>query len=150
MLGGYSRRRELSQLASELFERAWFRGFVKRLWARVTGKSRAIPLLRDVRARYQSVTAQPPIRASIRVSRIVGSEGTLNFDCEFLPIDRYQRNRWISVAEMMLDDATSVPPIQAVQVEETYYVIDGHHRVSVARIMDHLYLDADVTVWQTS
>jgi hypothetical protein len=149
MIGGYSRRREMAQLASALFERAWFRGVVKRLWARVTGKPRAIPLLRDARARYREVKAQPPVRASIRISRIIGSEGTLNFDCEFLPIDRHQRNRWISVAEMLLDDPTGVPAIQAVQVEDTYYVIDGHHRVSVARMLDHLYLDADVTVWQT-
>ena len=47
----------------------------------------------------------------------------------------------------MIDDPISMPAIQVVEVDGNYYVIDGHHRVSVARILDHLYLDADVTQW---
>jgi hypothetical protein len=35
-----------------------------------------------------------------------------------------------------------------IQVGPTYYVRDGHHRVSVARMMGQEEIDAEVTVWK--
>jgi hypothetical protein len=149
MIKSYSRRNEIKDLAEDLFERSYTRGLLKAIWAKFTGKSREMPLLQDARAHFASVVALPPVRKTIRVSRIIGTEGSLRFDCDFHPLDRHHRDRWVSVAELMIDDPTSVPPIQVVEVGDDYYVIDGHHRVSVARTLDHLYLDADVTVWNT-
>jgi ParB-like chromosome segregation protein Spo0J len=37
-----------------------------------------------------------------------------------------------------------LPPVQVVQVEEDYFVIDGHHRVSAARQLGVSYLEARV------
>jgi hypothetical protein len=41
-----------------------------------------------------------------------------------------------------------LPPVELVQVGETYFVRDGHHRVSVARAMGEGFVEAEVTVWQ--
>jgi hypothetical protein len=144
----YNRRRELVDMAHQLYERAWRRGQLHRFWARLTGRSTHLPLLRDVRGRYSTITTLEKVRRPVRVDRILGSDAGLGFDSHFYPIDRRSRDRWISIAELMIDDPTSVPPIQVVEVCGDFYVIDGHHRVSVARLLDHLYLDADVTVWQ--
>lgn len=78
-------------------------------------------------------------------------KGTLNkatdFDGEFHPIQRHSENRWVRVATAMLR-GISLPPVELIQVGETYFVKDGHHRVSVARAMHLKYLDAMVTVWE--
>jgi hypothetical protein len=138
-----------SEYADALFERAWLRGQWRRWWARITGQDRGLPLLHDARARFRTIIALPPHRRAIRVDHIVGTDGALAFDCDFLPLDRRERDRWTSVAEAMLRDSLTLPPIQAVQVGDEYYIVDGHHRVSVARLLNRLYLEAEVTVWQT-
>jgi ParB-like chromosome segregation protein Spo0J len=33
-------------------------------------------------------------------------------------------------------------------VGDTYYVRDGHHRISVARVLGQQYIDARVTIWR--
>jgi hypothetical protein len=142
-----NRRHELVALTHRLYERAWWRGQLYRIWAKLTGKPTHLPLLSDVRGLYSVIDTLEPIRRPIRVERIIGTNAGLGFDIHFCPVDRRTRDRWLSVAELMIDDPIAIPPIQVVEVKGDYYVIDGHHRVSVARILDHLYLDADVTQW---
>ncbi len=139
----------IARQAESLYERVWRRAQRKRWWARLTGQSRQIPLLQDARRRYSEIKALPPVQQDIRVGHVVGTIGSLNFDRDFLPLTRRERDRWLSVAEAMLNDVTLLPPIQVVQVELDYYVIDGHHRVSVAKALERLYLFAEVTVWET-
>src|SRR4051794_24297352 len=50
----------------------------------------------------------------------------LQFDRSFGPVERTRR-RWLSV--WMADD---LPPIWVMKVGESYALLDGHHRVSVA------------------
>lgn len=135
-------------MGRQLYERAWWRGQLYRAWARLRRQPTQLPLLRDVRGRFSTITTLERVRRAVRVERIIGSDAGQGFDRHFYPIDRRSRDRWISVAELMIDDPTAVPPIEVVEALGEYYVIDGHHRVSVARMLDHLYLDADVTVWQ--
>jgi hypothetical protein len=37
-----------------------------------------------------------------------------------------------------------------VQVGKVYFVRDGHHRISVARALGQLDIEAEVTIWQVS
>ena len=37
-----------------------------------------------------------------------------------------------------------------VQVGDVYFVCDGHHRISVARALGQLAIEAEVTVWQVA
>jgi hypothetical protein len=48
------------------------------------------------------------------------------------------------VAAGMLANRSDVPRPDLMLVEDTYFVDDGHHRVSVALRLDYLFLDAKV------
>jgi len=72
----------------------------------------------------------------IPLERVVGSAGPSAkagaFDPAFLPIDRRLRDRWTRIYRAMTEGG-ELPPIDAYLLAGNYYVIDGHHRVSVAR-----------------
>lgn len=85
---------------------------------------------------------------TVAVKQIVGTLNKLtDFDSEFRPTQRHSENRWVKVATAMLR-GIDLPPIELIQVGDNYYVKDGHHRVSVARMMGYAYMDAVVTVWE--
>jgi hypothetical protein len=81
---------------------------------------------------------------SIPVDRVVGTEGRArDFDRRFSPRRRQVTERMRRVSEAFPDGA--FPPIVVHQLGEAYFVIDGHHRVAVARRGDVEYIDAEVT-----
>jgi ParB-like chromosome segregation protein Spo0J len=41
-------------------------------------------------------------------------------------------------------------PVELIQVGGTDYIVDGHHRVSVARALGYDYINAEITVWQVN
>lgn len=69
-----------------------------------------------------------------------------DFDYDFAPMTRTTEHRWCKVATAMLR-GIELPPIELVQVNDHYFVKDGHHRVSVARALGFAYLDAIVEIW---
>lgn len=70
--------------------------------------------------------------AEVPLSQIVGTAArACDFDAEFKLVNRQLRDRWHSVASML--DRGSEPPVDLVRLGELYFVVDGHHRVSVAR-----------------
>src|ERR1700693_4174716 len=79
--------------------------------------------------------------------RIVGSvapEGKAgDFDPEFLPVNRRMRERWTRIYLAMVE-GDELPPIDVYKVDGNYYVIDGHHRVSVARNLGRPMINARV------
>lgn len=69
---------------------------------------------------------------------------TDDFDEQFRPTQRHTENRWLRVATAFLR-GIELPPIEVICAEGRYFVIDGHHRVSVARALGYGFLDA--VVW---
>lgn len=68
----------------------------------------------------------------IPVDRIRGSVGRYDdFTSAFLPRKKFLQERWKGVDIAM--KAGKTPPIDVYQVGESYFVLDGNHRVSVAR-----------------
>ena len=87
----------------------------------------------------------------IPLDRIVGSasEGrSRDFDPAFLPISRRLRGRWQRVYRAMAE-GPEIPPIDVYELEGSYYVIDGHHRVSVAHSLGRPTINARVTEVRT-
>jgi hypothetical protein len=81
---------------------------------------------------------------AIPVERIVGTEGRGgDFDRRFAPRRRELSGRMRRVAQAFPDGA--FPPIVVYQLGEAYFVIDGHHRVAVARRKGIAQIDAEVT-----
>ncbi|MBZ0308456.1 MAG: chromosome partitioning protein ParB, partial [Anaerolineae bacterium] len=69
-----------------------------------------------------------------------------DFDRNFHPLNETTENRWVWVATAMLR-GVSLPPVELILMGNTYYVVDGHHRISVAKMLKYHYIDAIVTVW---
>ena len=83
----------------------------------------------------------------IPVDKIVGSVApdakASDFDPAFLPLNRRTRERWTRIYQAMVE-GDELPPIDVYKVDGNYYVIDGHHRVSVARNLDRPTINARV------
>lgn len=84
---------------------------------------------------------------NVPINQIRGSVGRSDeFTPGFRPLKDHTRQRWISVARAW-QAGQSLPPVELVQVNDTYFVIDGHHRISVARAMGQITIEANVIVW---
>ncbi|WP_438472203.1 chromosome partitioning protein ParB [Rhodococcus erythropolis] len=81
----------------------------------------------------------------VTIESIVGSvDRTGDFDRYFRPTSTHSRARWerLAVAQRR---GESVPPVQLYRVGPMHFVIDGHHRVSIACAMHQKTIDAYVT-----
>ena len=86
---------------------------------------------------YRGVQAVP-------VSKVIGSVGRYqDFDRVFLPTQDVTAGRWRSIARAHYADV-SLPPVQLYKVGDAYFVLDGNHRISVARERGVEFIDAEV------
>jgi hypothetical protein len=87
---------------------------------------------------------------NVAISQIRGSEGRCkDFDGDFNPIQDHCMSRWLRVAAAR-EQGKVLPPVVLVQVGDVYFVRDGHHRISVARALGQLDIEAEVTIWHLS
>ena len=85
----------------------------------------------------------------IELDKIVGSTGRYrDFTRTFLPKNDLTQERWRRVDAVAHDQG--FPPIEVYQVGEVYFVRDGNHRVSVARIHKAKTIEAEVVEYKTS
>jgi hypothetical protein len=69
---------------------------------------------------------------AIELARIRGSVGRYrDFTSAFLPRRKHLRQRWERVKAVV--STQGMPPIEVYQVGDAYFVVDGNHRVSIAR-----------------
>ncbi|MCI0713317.1 MAG: hypothetical protein L0154_24385 [Chloroflexi bacterium] len=81
---------------------------------------------------------------TIAVDQIGGSyTDNRSFDADFRPAHKAVEYRWVRVRQAHYEDVL-LPAIAVYQVGDTYFVEDGHHRVSVARAIGQTYIDAHV------
>jgi hypothetical protein len=93
-------------------------------------------------------TALPSGAARLQVialAEIVGTlEPTISFDAGFRPASELVRSRWQRIA-LAHHRGVALPPINVLQLPDGYYIVDGRHRVSVARALGH----PDIAAWVT-
>jgi hypothetical protein len=81
----------------------------------------------------------------VPLDQIVGSvDKVRDFDRRFRPTSDRSRQRWQRLAEKSRL-GEYLPPIDVYKLGNLYFVRDGHHRVSVARMHGADSLDANVT-----
>lgn len=84
----------------------------------------------------------------IPLKNIRGSVGrNKEFSITFLPRDPHLHERWKIVYQVVSDQG--LPPIDLYQVGEVYYVLDGHHRVSIAYLSGQTTIEANVWEFPT-
>jgi hypothetical protein len=98
--------------------------------------------------RTLAVAAGMPRRTArlevIPLDAIVGTvELAGGFDARFRPASEHVRARWERVA-LAHRKGIALPPIEVLEREDGYYVVDGRHRVSVARALGHRDIEARV------
>jgi hypothetical protein len=89
-----------------------------------------------------ALVSNPARLQPIRLEAIVGTvDPTADFDAGFRPATGRVSARWQSVARAHRA-GRSLPPIAVIERRDGYYVLDGRHRVSVARALGHRDIDA--------
>ena len=134
------------QLANQDFDKAYRRGFWRRLSAWLAGKSNELLPYDEVRRQLPFQGQRSAGLQEIPLDKIVGSVGRYrDFDRAFLPTQKMTASRWINISKARYED-TALPAVDVYQIGEVYFVRDGNHRVSVARERGQDYIDAYVTV----
>ena len=84
----------------------------------------------------------------VAIDQIVGSVSRCeDFDAHFAPIKERSSQRWARIARLFfLGEA--IEAVELIQVADRYFVLDGHHRISVAKALDKKFIDSHVTVLQ--
>jgi hypothetical protein len=128
--------------ATPLFEKARLSYNLCSIFAWVADQNRRLISLDAVTKGIPSNNAHKNAVQVIPLSHI---KGTVNrsddFDRDFYPRHDRHAARWIKVASLMLKGEI-LPPVELAQVGNDYFVIDGHHRVSVARMLKYEQIDA--------
>jgi len=129
------------------FEKARRREIYRKLASVVRGAPRPeaeLPSLADVRKRLRLFDQRYVGIQPIPVADIVGTvDRRPDFAPGFLPRDFEARDKWRRVEQAF--PTSDFPPIVVYQVGEAYFVVDGHHRVGIAKMRDIEFIDAEVT-----
>jgi uncharacterized ParB-like nuclease family protein len=138
--------------AGEDFEAARFRAFRRAIRAALTGRARQLQSFNTVLSAAGAEGRSFGGVQEIPLDKVVGSAASESksgdFDPAFLPVTRRLRDRWTRIYTAMVE-GDELPPIDVYKVDDAYYVIDGHHRVSVARSLGRAVINARVIDVQT-
>lgn len=131
------------------FRRARFRAKVEQVLARLSGRSAELLEYQEVRRKLRATSQISRGLQYIPLDEIVGSVGrATDYTRSFLPRQDDDERRWAKV-KVAMTGLVGLPPIEVYQIDEAYFVLDGNHRVSVARQMGAKYIQAYVTEIQT-
>ncbi len=126
------------------FSRARSRAFLKDVLALFSRRQSRLLSYDDVK---EKLHIGGPIYRGVRtveLDKIVGSVNRYrDFDGAFLPTRDSLAPRWQRVDRAFYEDV-SLPPVVLYKVGEVYFVVDGHHRVSVSKEQGQQFIEAEV------
>jgi hypothetical protein len=112
------------------------------------GRSRQLLNLKEIEANCRVRDRSSAVLRTVPIEKICGSEGRTNdFDRDFRPLKTHTQERWLGIAKAR-QRGRVLPPVSLVQLGDLYFVLDGHHRISVARALGQQQIEARVTIWQ--
>ncbi|NJN95574.1 MAG: hypothetical protein HC875_16425 [Anaerolineales bacterium] len=127
------------------FYRARSRATLEQIMASLTGRSVQLLSYDDVRAKLKATGSSSRGLREIPLDAIVGSVGRYtDFTRRFLPRHDSDAHRWAGV-QLAATGMVGLPPIEVYQIGDAYFVLDGNHRVSVARQQGATHIEANVT-----
>lgn len=135
---------ELDSRVRADFSRARFKSFVNSVFAILSGKRNNLLSYDDIK---EKLKIGGPIYRGVKTVRVDQVAGSLNryheFDSAFLPKEDQLAGRWTKVDRAFYEDI-HLPPVVLYKVGQVYFVVDGHHRVSVAREQGQEFIEAEV------
>lgn len=137
--------------AKEDFRQARQKAALQEITARLTGKSTKLLSYEEVARKLRAAGQAARGLRDIPLDAIVGSVGRYSdFTRNFLPRQDSDEQRWADVKTAVADPRRGgLPPIEVYQIGEVYFVLDGNHRVSVARQMGATTIDAYIVEVKT-
>jgi hypothetical protein len=135
---------QLSERVRSDFSRARFKAFLNKVWGAISGHPTNLLSYDDIKERLH--IGGPIYRGvqTIHIEQIVGSLNRYHqFDRAFLPIQDETSSRWQNVDRAFYEDIY-LPPIVLYKVGQVFFVVDGHHRVSVARKQGQEFIEAEI------
>jgi nucleotide-binding universal stress UspA family protein/uncharacterized ParB-like nuclease family protein len=129
------------------FRQARRKAAMEEIVARLAGKSTQLLSFEDARRSVADLDAllRPKELKEIPLNAIVGSVGRqYDFTRSFLPLRDSDEDRWVRIEHAQMYEG-GTPPIEVYQLGEAYFVLDGNHRVSVARRLGADTIEAYVT-----
>ena len=139
-----------TNMALNLFQKASSNGWLFRLKAFFMRRPKELLDLNAVKKEVSLGNSHMVGRRDVSIDRIVGTEGrTQDFDRGFHPLCERMRERWMRVAGAILANEP-MPPVELIQMGDSYFVRDGHHRISVSRALGREVIEADVIAWDVT
>jgi len=140
------------QMAIHDFQSARQKAGIQEVLARFTGKSNQLLSYEEVAEKLKLHVRTDRGVQHIPLDAIVGSVGrNTEFTRTFLPRRDDDQQRWANVKATFMDMSTgaTLPPIEVYKVGEVYFVVDGNHRVSIARQEKFTTIEARVIEFKT-
>jgi len=139
---------DLNEQADKDFGRARRKAWIRKLTLRLRGKAAGDGAPASFQDLQNALRAHNRVRRGMRVvdtDEIVGSVGrSKDFDCRFLPLRPSTGERWKRV-DVAFHRGEDLPPVSLYKLDGAYFVLDGNHRVSVARFHGLRTVEAEVT-----
>lgn len=122
-------------IAVQDFQSAHLRGKLQGVLARLTGRSNELFSYEEIARTLKLQGRSDKGIQMIRVDAIIGSVGRYtDFTRTFLPRRADDQQRWAKVKAVAMNPlGEGLQPIEVYKVSEVYFVLDGNHRVSIAR-----------------
>jgi nucleotide-binding universal stress UspA family protein len=134
---------DLSQAVND-FRSARGKANLEKILARFSKKSVNLLSYEEVKQKLRAVEDGKKELKEVPLDSIIGSVGRYSdFTRSFLPQHDSDEGRWARVHVAMMNN-TGLPPIEVYQIGEAFFVLDGHHRVSIARQMNAPSIEAYV------
>lgn len=137
-------RRQAAKFYQQVYNGAWW----SRIWRQTFSRHEHLAELETILKGRRVKSSRYLGTQLVSIDRIRGSEGrSRDFDRRFRPLNGKNEARWVSVAAARFLEAP-LPPVNLILVGDTYYVRDGHHRISVARAAGQGEIEAEVVAWE--
>ena len=138
---------DLNEQVDSDFTRARRRAFLRQMLARLRNVPASNQLLSfdEVRRRLLANSRVYQGTKVIEVDKIVGTVGRRrDFDRSFQPTRASAEERWKRI-DRAFHRTEDLPPVRVYKIGDSYFVLDGNHRVSVARYHSLRTMEAIVT-----
>jgi len=143
-----TRRADRIQQFDDNFTRAIQKAFMEDLKGFLKRKSPRLLPFEEVKEKLEIWFAEDLGIQNISIDGIVGSEGRYRaFTRSFMPLQEDLRDRWKKI-DQVRKSRQDLPPVELYKVSNAYFVKDGHHRISVARVKGAKYIEARVYEYQ--
>lgn len=133
--------------AERLYQHATCRNWREVVRWRVAGQITALPTMADL---VKDSLTRRAIEVGLRTVPLAQIVGTVeparstDFDDQFRPVMPHLKERWIAMA-ICFQQGHCAQPVELMEADDLYFVVDGHARVSVARAMGRDTIPACVT-----